>query len=369
MKETVHVALGSTGYDIDIGTGLCAEAGAAIRPLLARDRVFAVVDEKAAHKWLEPLRDSLNAEGVTLEIVSLPGGEAVKSWDILGGVCGRLLELGIQRTDPLIAFGGGAVGDLTGLAASLVHRGVPLIQMPTTLLSQVDSSVGGKTAINTPLGKNLVGTFYQPSLVLTDVDTLATLSARERAAGWAEIIKIAAIADMDLWNSLRACEHLGELRGAKLVPFIRDAVNAKARIVADDEREAGRRALLNFGHTFGHALETLARDKGDVLHGEAVAVGMMLAARLAALVGRVDAGFPAELADLLKRVGAPTSVRDLTMFEPSAEAMLALMAHDKKNTGDAITLILPCAAGRGEITRDIARDQLQARLRHLLKSG
>jgi 3-dehydroquinate synthase len=289
---------------------------------------------------------SLDAAGMKNWTVTLPPGEASKSFEGLELLCRHLLQAGCERGDLIIAFGGGVVGDLAGLAAGLLKRGVDFVQMPTTLLAQVDSSVGGKTAIDTPEGKNLIGLFNQPRLVIADLDMLATLPARERRAGYAEIVKIGLINDAPFFAWCEAnAEALLAGDAAALVYAIRHAVAAKAAIVAADEREQGARALLNLGHTFAHALEAHSGYDGALLHGEAVAAGMSLAFAFSAAQGLCSAGDAARVAAHLQKAGFITDLRRLPGAPFDPEKLMGLMAADKKSEAGAITLILARAIG------------------------
>jgi len=369
MSQTITVNLGAASYPVHVMAGALAHAANWIAPHAPRGRVFIVEDCGASVHWGDMLKNGLVRDGLEAEYISLPGGEQVKDWASLQSVCEGFLAAGIQRGDCVVGFGGGAVGDLAGLSAALIHRGVTLIQIPTTLLSQVDSSVGGKTAINARPGKNLVGAFHQPRLVITDPDLLTTLDARERAAGWAEIIKIGMMTDQGLLDIMHQADDLASLRGASLTPVIARAIAAKARVVEADEKEKGQRALLNFGHTFGHALEAHAMDRGDVLHGEAVAVGMMMAARFAAAHHDAPTSIADELEGLLGRARAPRRLAELDMPRASADALLAHMAHDKKNAGDGLTLILPRTRGEGRIITEEAGGRLLAFLQNEVEAA
>ncbi|MDP8916396.1 MAG: 3-dehydroquinate synthase, partial [Pseudomonadota bacterium] len=289
MTETIRVELAGRGYDVRVGRGLLDGAGAEIAPLLKRPRLAVVADAAVAGLHWTRLRDGLLAGGVESELITVPPGEGSKSFAELERLCGRLLDLGLDRGDAIAAFGGGVVGDLAGLAAAIYKRGVDFIQIPTTLLAQVDSSVGGKTAIDTQHGKNLIGAFHQPRLVLADTAVLATLPARELRAGLAEVIKAALIEDADLFAALeRDAAAVLALQPGPLAAAVARSVRIKAAIVAEDEHETGgRRALLNLGHTFGHALEAEAGYEG-LLHGEAVALGCALAFRFSAAQGLCD---------------------------------------------------------------------------------
>jgi 3-dehydroquinate synthase len=284
--ERIRVDLGDRSYDIDVGHGLLAGAGARIRPLLAQPRVVVVTDERVANLYLEELTASLAAAGIVHAAVVLPPGEATKDFPHLADLCDQVLALGIERRTTLLALGGGVIGDITGFAAAILLRGLDFVQVPTTLLAQVDSSVGGKTGINTKAGKNLVGAFHQPKLVLADTATLTTLDDRQLRAGYAEVVKYGLLGDAPFFDWL---EEYGDAvlrrEPAALQRAVAVSCRAKAAVVAADEREGGIRALLNLGHTFGHALEAETGFGAVLLHGEAVAVGMVLAFELSSRLG------------------------------------------------------------------------------------
>ncbi len=352
---TLHVALGERSYPIDIGSGLIDRAAELLAPRLAARRAVVVSNPVVARLWLAPLRASLARAGLDVKVLLIPDGEAHKNWDTLHDLLTRLLEMQAERSTTLIALGGGVVGDVAGFAAAIYQRGMPYVQIPTTLLAQVDSSVGGKTAVNHPLGKNMIGAFHQPEAVLIDIDCLRTLPARELSAGLAEVIKYGAIRDAAFFGWLEG--NLDALLARE--PFaLEHAIGAscriKAQIVAADERESGERALLNFGHTFGHAIEA-AQGYGNWLHGEAVAAGMAIAARLSQRRGALPAGDADRLVELVRRSGLPVAAPSL----PFARWM-ALMAQDKKVAEGAIRFILLEALGRAVIAGDVAKDDLAA---------
>ncbi len=352
-SKVVRVELGARGYDIEIGQGLLGAAGERLKPLLARDRVFVVADRRVADLHISALEAGLGAVGVTSDWVLVDPGEASKSMASLERVCDALIGAGCERDDVIVAFGGGVIGDLTGLAAGLLKRGARFVQIPTTLLAQVDSSVGGKTAVNSAAGKNLIGMFHQPSLVLADLDVLATLPARERAAGLAEVAKYGLIDDADFATFLEgAAEQLSSGDVGALGEAVRVSCEAKARIVAADETERGVRALLNFGHTFGHALER-ANGFGDtLLHGEAVGAGMALAMRYSVRRG-VCAQADAERAErLLQALGLETRIGKLAGGPYVAGELVAHMAHDKKARQGRLTLVLARGIGEAFIAPD-----------------
>jgi 3-dehydroquinate synthase len=352
---TVPVKLGARSYDVLIGAG-ALEAGAQRLPALCpRGRAVIAADRTALAHHGERLRAALHRAKLEPVIFEIEGGEASKSWAGLEALCDQLLDANMERGESLIAFGGGTVGDLAGFASAVTKRGTGFVQIPTTLLAQVDSSVGGKTGINTRAGKNLAGAFHQPSLVIADTRVLATLPEREVRAGYAEIVKAGLIADAGLFDRLEA---LGAdaLTGEALDHAIASAVAFKARIVAEDEREGGVRALLNLGHTFGHAFEAEAR-KGALVHGEAVAAGLALAFAYSQRLGVCAPGAAQRVRDHLRAVGLPASGRELAGGPYDASRLVARMGSDKKNSGGAITLILAKAVGDAYIARGAnARD-------------
>lgn len=357
----VKVALGARSYDVVIGDGLIAEAGQRIAPFAPGKRVAVVTDETVQALHGPALAASLAGAGLKAEMFAVAPGEASKSWDGLARVSEWLLATGIERRDLVVAFGGGVIGDLAGLAAGLVKRGLDFVQIPTTLLAQVDSSVGGKTAIDTAHGKNTIGLFHQPRLVLADLDVLATLSARERRAGYAEIVKYGLIDDADFfaWCEANAAGIIAGDRAA-LQFAVRHSVEAKARIVAADEREAGVRALLNLGHTFGHALESAAGLNDALLHGEAVAAGCALAFRYSAAQGLLQPADAARVDAHLKSVGFETDIARLPGGPFDADALAASMLTDKKAEGGALTLILARGIGRSFVQKAASLDAVRA---------
>lgn len=357
----VRVALDERSYDIVIGPGVIDQAGALIAPMLKGGKAVVVTDETVASLHLPALKDSLNKARIAHSSVVLPPGEATKSFEKLQWLIGRLLDLGVERKTVLIALGGGVIGDLAGFAAAILLRGIRFIQIPTTLLSQVDSSVGGKTAINVPAGKNLVGAFYQPAMVLADTAVLDSLPRRELLAGYAEVVKYGALGDRDFFEWL-------EVNGAALLDgdqalraeAVARSCQAKADIVAKDEREGGLRALLNLGHTFGHALESRCGYSGQLLHGEAVGIGMVLAFRLSVSLGLCPGQDAARLAAHMKRVGMRTALGDVAGVDWDAEDLIRRMGKDKKVADGKLTFILARGIGDAFITRDVAPDDLRA---------
>jgi 3-dehydroquinate synthase len=341
---------GFAPYDVVVGRGLLAEAGQRIAPF-ARGRTAIVTDDTVAALHGEALRISLAAAGVKADVVAVPPGEGSKSFAELERLMDRLLALGLDRKDVIVALGGGVVGDLAGLAAALYMRGIDFVQVPTTLLAQVDSSVGGKTAIDTPRGKNLVGAFHQPRLVLADIDVLATLPERQVRSGWAEVLKHGLICDADFFDWL-AGEGSDGARGdpAALERAVVRSVEIKSTIVGEDEKEAGRRALLNLGHTFGHAIEAeLGFEEAALAHGEAVALGCCMAFRYSARQGLCRARDARRVEAVVEAAGLPTRLGQAGTF--SAEALLARMAGDKKAEGGGLTLILARAVGEAFVSK------------------
>ena len=346
--QTQHVSLGERSYPIHVGAGLLAQAGTLLAPLLPHPRVVILTNPVVAALWLAPLRASLSNAGIASESIVVPDGEAFKSWSTLQDVLTGLLEQKAERTTTMVALGGGVVGDLAGFAAAIYQRGMAFVQVPTTLLSQVDSSVGGKTGINHPLGKNMIGAFHQPRAVLIDTDCLATLPDRELAAGVAEVIKTAAIRDRAFfeWLESNVARLLARETDA-LVHAVAQSCTIKAAIVAADERETGERALLNFGHTFGHAIET-GVGYGEWLHGEAVAAGMVLAARLSERMGFIGGDEVARLRKLLERATLPVDPPRL-----GADRYLELMRHDKKVAAGRIRFVLLREIGGAFVSGDV----------------
>ncbi len=359
-SERLRVALGDRAYHIVVGSRLIEEAGRAILPLMRRRHAVVVTDENVARHWFAPLRDSLAAAGIVQHSVVLPPGEETKDLAHFGHLAEEVLACGIERGSMLVALGGGVVGDLTGFAAATLLRGIDFVQVPTTLLAQVDSSVGGKTGINTSTGKNLIGAFYQPRLVLADTGTLATLPRRELLAGYAETVKYGLIRDAEFFAW---CERQGNALCALEPDPIRHAVMTscamKAAVVAVDEREEGERALLNFGHTFGHALETETGFSSRLLHGEAVALGMVLAFDFAARLGLAAAAEGERVRRHFAATGLPTGLADVGLAGIPAERLLAHMGKDKKVRDGRIALILPRRIGDAFVMRDAPIDELR----------
>jgi len=341
--RTVNVALADRAYPIRIGTGLLAQADL-IRPYLKTSRVALVSNDVVAPLHLATLADALRAAGVTVTEIVLPDGEAHKDWNTLNLIFDGLLGARCERSTTVIALGGGVVGDMAGFAAACYQRGVPFIQVPTTLLAQVDSSVGGKTAINHPLGKNMIGAFYQPRLVLADTDTLQTLPDREIRAGLAEVIKYGLIRDLPFLDWLeKNLEALLARDPAALIHAVERCCVNKAEVVVADETEQGERALLNLGHTFGHAIEA-GLGFGVWLHGEAVAAGAVMAAELSARLGMLTAADVMRVRRIHERAGLPVSGPVL-----GADRYIELMRHDKKVADGKLRLILLQGVGKAVI--------------------
>lgn len=354
--QTLKVDLANRSYPIHIGRNLIADADL-ILPHLKRKHVAIVTNTTVAPLYLDKLSQTLEAAGVSVIPIILPDGEAYKNTETLNKIYDALLQNRCERSTTLIALGGGVIGDLTGYAAATYLRGVPFIQIPTTLLSQVDSSVGGKTGINHPLGKNMIGAFYQPQVVLADIDTLKTLPARELAAGMAEVIKYGLIRDAEFFNWLEAhIEQLMALEESAISEAIYRSCQNKADVVARDEHETGERALLNLGHTFGHAIEN-AMGYGVWLHGEAVAAGTMMAADLSQRMGWLSAAEVARIHALLIKAMLPLDAPKL-----GADKYLELMQMDKKVADGKIRLVLQQGIGQSVITSDYDVDKLRATL-------
>jgi 3-dehydroquinate synthase len=360
-RERLRVALGERAYDIVVGPRLIESAGGEILPVMRRRHAVVVTDQHVAQHWLKPLQASLAAAGIAQHTVILPPGEETKDLDHFGRLAGEILACGIERGSMLVALGGGVVGDLTGFAAATLLRGIDFVQIPTTLLAQVDSSVGGKTGINAAAGKNLIGAFYQPCLVLADTDVLGTLPRRELLAGYAETVKYGLIRDAEFFAW---CERQGNALCALQPDPLRYAIvtscRMKAAVVAVDEREEGDRALLNFGHTFGHALESETGFSSRLLHGEAVALGMILAFDFAARLGIAAVNDGERVRRHFAETGLPTRLADVGLSGVPAERLLAHMGKDKKVRDGKITLILPRQIGDAFVMKDAPADELRA---------
>lgn len=367
---TVGVALGDRAYDIVIGRDVLPSLGHRIAKLRPGARVAIVTDRTVAKNWLAQTEAALADAGIASSRIVVGEGEASKSYAVLQDVSEGLIAAKIERNDLVVALGGGVIGDLAGFAASIVRRGVDFVQVPTSLLAQVDSSVGGKTGINSPHGKNLVGAFHQPVLVIADTAVLDTLSPRQFRAGYAEIAKYGVLGDVDFFNWLDVNHAEIFTGGAAREHAIAMSCRAKAAIVARDERETGDRALLNLGHTFGHALEAATGFSDRLFHGEGVAVGMVLAAEFSARLNMIPAAEAARVQRHLASVGLPTRLQDVAGFQQEglgdADTLLALMGQDKKVKRGKLTFILLEQIGKAVIVNDVdpakVRDFLQEKL-------
>ena len=362
--RSVHVDLPGREYDVLIGHGLLRDAGRQIKTRLGAAKCGIVTDENVARYHLATLEESLKSEGMFAGSIIMRPGEATKSFGDLAYLSERLLELGLERGDFVVPLGGGVIGDLAGFAASILRRGIRFVQVPTSLLAQVDSSVGGKTGINTPQGKNLIGSFHQPHLVLADLDVLSTLPPRELRAGYAEVAKYGLLGDAPFFSWLEAnWQGLFGNNGPSLMHAIQTSVAAKAAIVARDEMETGDRALLNLGHTFGHALEAATGYSDRLLHGEGVAIGMCLAFRLSEQLGLCPMGCADRVTQHLKAVGLPTRIADIPGGAGDADFLLRLMGQDKKVRQGKLTFIMVRDIGQAFVTRDIEPERVAEFLR------
>ncbi|MCB9958254.1 MAG: 3-dehydroquinate synthase [Rhodospirillaceae bacterium] len=360
MTETVRVSLGPRSYDIHIAPGVIGRAGALMRPLMDEPRAVVITDDRVGPLYGERLTAALASADIRCDTLTVPAGEATKSWAQAGETLERLLALGVDRKTTVVALGGGVVGDLAGFLAAVALRGLPFVQVPTTLLAQVDSSVGGKTGVNSQHGKNLIGAFHQPATVLIDIDTLATLPERQLLAGYAEVAKYGLIdrPDFFAWLETAGPAVVAGDRAA-LTRAIVESVAAKAEIVGADERESGARALLNLGHTFGHALEAAAGFGDRLLHGEAVAIGMVMAFDTSVAMGLCPPEDAARVRRHLAAMGLPVRPPpDLA----DRDGLMALMAKDKKTTGGRLTFILAEGIGRAVILRDVEPARIAATL-------
>ena len=356
----VNVDLGERAYDILIGPGLLAAAADHIASHLARPKTAIITDENVAAAHLGALQDALSAGGIEHDTLVLPAGESTKSNAHLFEVTDFMLSAGIERRDTVIAFGGGVIGDLAGFAAAILRRGVSFIQIPTSLLAQVDSSVGGKTGINAKAGKNLIGAFHQPVLVLADTALLDTLPEREMRAGYAEVAKYGLLGNADFFSWLE--ENAPSLFAGDMqvrMRAVETCCRMKADIVAEDEREGGVRALLNLGHTFGHALEAATGYSDRLLHGEGVAIGMAMAFRFCEARGECEKGLAGRVEAHLKSVGLPTRVGEICGATPDEDTLVAAMYQDKKALDGKLTFILARSIGDTYVNRNVKEDELR----------
>jgi 3-dehydroquinate synthase len=358
--RTLTVGLGERAYDIHVGGGLLARAGELLKSL-ARGPVPVVTDSHVADLHLATLIDILSKAGIDARPIVMAPGEVSKSFAGLERLSGELLDMGIDRKGLIIALGGGVIGDLTGFAAGVLKRGVAFAQIPTTLLSQVDSSVGGKTAINARQGKNLIGLFHQPRIVIADTLLLATLPRRELLAGYAEVAKYGALGDAQFfeWLEVNGAKALAGDQSA-MVEAVAHSCRMKAEIVARDERETGDRALLNLGHTFGHALEAATSFSDRLVHGEGVAIGMALAFKLSVKLGLCPGQDAERFVRHLKAVGLPAVIGDIPGPRASAKELIGHMAHDKKVSDGKLTFILLRGLGQAFVTRDVPLDAVES---------
>jgi len=372
MSEQITVGLGTRAqassseavgrdYDIHVGAGMLARAGALLKPLVSKGVVPVVTDSHVADLHLAPLMEVLRQSGIEARAIVMAPGEVSKSFAGLEKLTGALLDMAIDRKGLVIALGGGVIGDLTGFAAGVLKRGVAFAQIPTTLLAQVDSSVGGKTAINAVQGKNLVGLFHQPRIVIADTALLATLPKRELLAGYAEVVKYGALGDANFFEWLEV-HGASALAGdeAATVKAVAHSCRMKAAIVARDERETGDRALLNLGHTFGHALEAATGFSGRLIHGEGVAIGMALAFQLSVKLGICPGQDAQRFIRHLKAIGLPSAISDIAGARPGAGELIRHMAHDKKVADGKLTFVLVKGLGQAFVTSDVPLEAVKS---------
>ncbi|WP_281968153.1 3-dehydroquinate synthase [Roseovarius nanhaiticus] len=357
MSNKIHVPLGARAYDVHVGPGLVPRSGALIAPMLKRPRVAVVTDEAVGTLHLEALRAGLAEAGIEMTSLALPPGEGTKCWAELQHVTEWLLEAQVERGDVVIALGGGVIGDLVGFAAAILRRGVRFVQIPTSLLAQVDSSVGGKTGINSAKGKNLVGAFHQPSLVLADTELLATLNSRDFLAGYGEVVKYGLLGDAAFFDWLE--QHAPAMAAGDMearIHAVARSVQMKADIVVRDETEQGDRALLNLGHTFCHALEAATGYSSRLLHGEGVAIGCALAFELSARLGLCAQETPSRVRAHLKGMKMKADLSDIQGKLPDAQTLLSLMAQDKKVQAGRLHFVLARGIGEAFVTSDVPTD-------------
>lgn len=357
----VRVPLGDRAYDVLIGPGLLGRSVSLIAERLGAARCAVVTDRNVASFHLATLEAALNEGGRHVGSIVLPPGEKTKSFRELEPLCERLLEFGLERGDLVVALGGGVIGDLAGFAAAILRRGVRFVQIPTSLLAQVDSSVGGKTGIDTPQGKNLIGAFHQPGLVLADTDTLKTLPERELRAGYAEVAKYGLLGDAPFFAWLeKSYPGIFALEHEPLINAVETSVRAKAGIVGRDETEQGERALLNLGHTFGHAYEAWCGYSDRLLHGEAIAIGMCQAFRFSASLGHCDEAAAERVAAHFAAVGLPTRIAQIPGDKPDIETLMRLMAQDKKVRHGQLTFILVRGIGEAFVAHGVPAETARA---------
>lgn len=367
FQETLELVLDGGGYEIQVGNDLIPSSGELILPYLKEPRAIVITDENVALSYLSGLKSSLLSSGISSEEIILPSGEQTKDFKFLKDLVSHLLDLKVERDTTLLALGGGVIGDLTGFTAAILLRGINYIHIPTTLLAQVDSSVGGKTGINTPHGKNLVGAFYQPKLVLADINCLETLPNREVLSGYAEVAKYGLINDVKFFewlekNGLALCRGDKELQQKAVI----HSCQAKARIVSEDERELGNRTLLNLGHTFAHTLEAETGFSDILLHGEAVAIGICLAYELSCRLGLCTHEEAERVQTHYRSVGLPTNPNDVLGMDWNTDALLSHMANDKKVKDGHIRFILARGIGQAFVTDNIDIDDVRSTLDHAI---
>ena len=356
---SLKVDLGQRSYPIHIGEGLLKEAGKFIAPLLARPKTVIVTDDNVAKFHLAALQDSLDRAQIKHTAIILPAGETTKSYEKFCFLCDALLENEVERNDIIIAFGGGVIGDLAGFAAAVLRRGVDFVQIPTSLLAQVDSSVGGKTGINSKHGKNLIGAFHQPLAVIADIALLDTLPPRELASGYAEVAKYGLLGDITFFEWLEAnAAALFAGDGQVRIKAISKSCQAKADIVGRDEKEHGVRALLNLGHTFGHALEGATGYGQRLLHGEGVAIGTVLAFRFSEKLGLIEKGASKRVQAHFKSTGLPTTLSDISGDLPDAPTLINFMRQDKKASGGKLVFILAKKIGETFVAKDVSESDI-----------
>jgi len=368
MTESLNVALGARSYDIKIGPGLLAQAGALALPYLQQKRVFVLTDENVAALHLETLRRGFASAGVSMNALALPAGEKTKGWPGLERAVEWLIEQRVERSDIVVAFGGGVIGDLAGFASAVLRRGVDFIQIPTSLLAQVDSSVGGKTGINSVQGKNLIGAFHQPKLVLADTDVLGTLPPREFISGYGEVVKYGLLGDANFFEWLETNgPEMASGNDTSRIHAIRRSCEMKADIVARDEKEHGDRALLNLGHTFGHALEAATGYSDRLLHGEGVAIGCALAFELSMRLGLCSQEDPSRVRAHLGAMGMKKDISDIDGNLPNADGLLDLMGQDKKVADGKIAFILARGIGEAFVEKKVDMSVVKSVLEDALK--
>lgn len=367
MTDIVHVSLGDRAYDIHIGPGLLSRSGTLIAPLLQRPVVAVVSDENVAALHLETLGKGLKEQGISMVSLVLPAGESTKSWSHFTRTVEWLLEQRIERRDVVLALGGGVIGDLVGFAAAVLRRGVRFVQVPTSLLAQVDSSVGGKTGINARQGKNLIGAFHQPSLVLADTDALGTLTERDFLAGYGEVVKYGLLGDSHFFQWLEA--NGPRLSGGDMaarITAVKRSCEMKAGIVARDETEQGERALLNLGHTFCHSLEAATGYSDRLLHGEGVAIGCALAFEVSSRLGLCSQEDPSRVRAHLRDMKMKIDLSDIPGDLPDADRLIELMMQDKKVSGGRINFIMARGIGDAFVTADVDLDVVRTVLTEAL---